>query len=317
MPRGRSENSKPEKNLLNLLTCRVLLIGFVILAFVSCANNKRSPEGNVTYTDDLGRTVLIPDTPERVVTLAPNLTEIIFTAGADSLLVGVSNVDDYPPEVQSLPRYSILPVDFETIATLQPDLILATTHINSPRDAQTLEALGFPTVFLSFESISDVFEGIRTVGQLLGTGRVADSVVDSLTNQMNRLSEITSDISNPPDVLFLISDEPLFSFGRESYVHELINLAGGNSVTGKIDAVAPILNDEFVLANNPDVIIGTFGDEYSAAQLLDEHPTWSSVAAVQNERVYTIDENLVLRPGPRLIEAAWLMARMLHTEVFE
>lgn len=265
-----------------------------------------------TYTDALGRTVHLSKTPTRVVALAPSLTEVLYTAGAGDLIVGVTISDDYPPEVESLPRFNTLPVDFEAIAALEPDLVLATDQINSPRDAATFESLGIPTFFLPSSSVEDVISSIRTVGDLLGTSEAANRAADSLEQRIQMLEAATSRIEVRPSVLFLISADPLFSFGRESYVHDLIEMAGGTSATADLTAIAPVLSEEFVLTIKPDVIIGTFGKTFDADDLLSAHPTWAVVPAVRNRRVYTIDDSLIQRPGPRLIEGAYQMAELLH-----
>lgn len=282
------------------------------MPLAGCADNHPEASAPGAFTDALGRTVRLPETPERVVTLAPSLTEVLYTAGAGNRLVGVGISDDYPPQVVDLPRFSTLPVDFEAIASLQPDLVLATDQINSPRDAATLEALAIPTFFLPAQSVTDVISSVRTVGELLGTSFAANRAADSLEQRIASLEAVTSQVEDPPSVLFLISGDPLFSFGRESYVHDLIEMAGGKSATANLTSVAPVLNEEYVLTVEPDVIIGTFGEAYDAGDLLAEHPTWAAVPAVRDRRVYTIDDSLIQRPGPRLIEGAYQMARILH-----
>ena len=122
--------------------------------------------------------------------------------------------------------------------------------------------------------------------------------------------------ADSPFELFLIGDDTLYAFGDESYVHDLIALAGGRSATEAIGTNAPILSDEFVLTTKPDVIFGAFGEDYDPARLLALHPTWDIVPAVVNGRVYSLDPSLILRPGPRLVEGAQQMAIKLHPALF-
>lgn len=296
--------------LFGLLLLTTLLVG------CSDADHASPTQQPRTFTDDLDRTVSLTPPIERVVTLAPNLTEMVFAAGAGSTLVGVTTADDYPPAVDTLPRFGALPVDFEAIAALDPDLVLATDQVNNPRDAETFAALGIPIAFLSFQGVLDVLDGIRTVGTLLGTERQANRTADSLNAQIEWLRRTTDDLDERPLTLFLIDDETSFSFGHQSYIHDLIALAGGRSATADLATNAPILSDEFVLTKKPDVIIGTFGTAYDPQRLLAHHPTWDVVPAVQNERVYSLDGDLLLRPGPRLVEGTQQMARMLHPDLF-
>ena len=280
-----------------------------------CADRSALPDAATTFTDDLGRTVQLPDTIDRIVTLAPSLTEVVFAAGAGDRLVGVSVADDYPPAVDTLPRYNTFPIDYEALVALTPQLVLATSQVNSPRDADALAALGIPTAFLSFTSLEDVLHGIRTTGTLLGTAEAADSTADALTAEITTLRRRTAALPERPLVLFLIDDATLYAFGPESYLHDLIALAGGRSATADLQTEAPVLSEEFVLRTQPDVILGAFGEGYTADDLLALHPTWSVVPAVRDARVYSVPPNLVLRPGPRLVEGARRMAALLHPQL--
>ena len=301
-------------------TCILLLILFTFTAGCEpthVPDSSVAEQRNRTIEDDLGRTLQMPDTIARVVTLAPNLTEIVFAAGAGHTVVGVGRPDDYPAAVDTLPRYSVYPVDFEAVAALRPDLAFAAEQVNSRRDADMLSTLGIPTYFMASSTLNDILDGILTAGELLGTSEAAAHAVDSLRSRKHTLAEVTSEVARRPLTLFLISDETLFSFGRESYMHELIELAGGRSATGELDMTAPILSEEFVLSIEPEIIIGPWGDDYDASRLLELHPTWDVIPAVENGRVYGVEASIVERPGPRLIEGAWAMARRIHPDLFE
>jgi iron complex transport system substrate-binding protein len=268
-----------------------------------------------TFTDDLGRTLSLESPLRRVVSMAPSLTEVVFAAGAGDRLVGVTTVDNYPPAVDTLPRFDAFNLNFEAVAALNPDLVLATDQVNNPQHAETLAGLGIPTVFLSFRSLEDVMRGMRTVGRLLGTASQAEAAAVALEQSRLALQAHTDTVSTRPLVLFLIGDETLYSFGPESYIHALIALAGGRSATAALTTEAPILSEEFVLNARPDVIVGGWGTAYDPARLLALHPAWANVPALRDGRVYSLDPDLVLRPGPRLLEAARQMARLLHPEL--
>ncbi|HMB93606.1 MAG TPA: ABC transporter substrate-binding protein [Rhodothermales bacterium] len=266
-------------------------------------------------TDDLGRTIVLPDTIHRVVTLAPNLTELVFTAGAGSRLVGVTTADDFPPAVERLPKISALPLDFEALAALNPDLVLATDQVNSPDMADTFAALNIPIYFFSYNDVEGLLRSLHTTGDLLDTPTRAAAAADSLQDALDALGERTAEMDKPL-TLFLIGDDTLYSFGDESYIHDLIAIAGGRSATEDIGTNAPILSDEYVLTTKPEVIFGAFGENYDPAHLLEQHPTWDIVPAVANGRVYSLDPSLILRPGPRLVEGTRQMAMRLHPALF-
>lgn len=267
--------------------------------------------------DDLGRTVAVPRPVERVVTFAPSLTEMVYAAGAGRKLVGVGFPDDHPPAVESLARFSTYPIDFEAVAALEPDLALATDQVNSPRDAETLQGLGIPTYFLSFQSLENVFSGLIAIGNVLGTSAAAEHAVDSLRRELQDIRTRTSSAHSRPTVLVLIGPETLFSFGGESYVHEMVDAAGGRSLTAGLDVRAPVLSEEYVLRRAPDVILGPWGNDVDAAELLQHHPSWTAVPAIRDGRVYGIDGSLIERPGPRLVAGIRELARRLHPLLFE
>ena len=288
---------------------------FLLLAVAACSPRQETPTESNRVTDDLERTLVLPDTIHRVVTLAPNLTELVFAAGAGSRLVGVTTADDFPPAVETLPKISAVPLDFEALAALNPDLVLATDQVNSPDMADTFAALGIPVYFFSYNDVEGLLRSLRTTGDLLGTSDRAAIAADSLQEALDALAKRTENVDKPL-TLFLIGDDTLYAFGDESYIHDLIAIAGGRSATENIGTTAPILSDEYVLTTKPDVIFGAFGEDYDPAKLLEEHPTWDIVPAVVNGRVYSLDPSLVLRPGPRLVEGTWHMAMKLHPALF-
>lgn len=290
----------------------VLLALLPLLVLAACTSS--SEESPTQVTDDLDRTMSLDRPIERVVSLAPSVTELVYAAGAGSTLVAVTTSDDYPPAVDTLPQVSALPVDFEAVASHEPDLILATDQINSPGDTDTFEALDLPVYFFSFSSVDDILEGLRTTGGLLGTEQAAADSVQALEAHIETLRTRAEAIptEDRPRVLVLVGDETLYSFGRGSYIHTLVELAGGRSITADLDTQAPTLSDEYVLTEKPDVIIGAWGEDYDPSRLLDFHPTWDVVPAVQNDRVFSLPPGLLLRPTPRVIDGAQRMFHLLH-----
>ncbi|HEX7071550.1 MAG TPA: cobalamin-binding protein [Rhodothermales bacterium] len=284
----------------------------LLVACVSCGDAGRAQGERVQVVDDLGRDVQIETPIRRVVTLAPSVTEVVFAAGAGDRVVGVSTADNFPPEVRSLPQFSTYPVDFEAIVGLGPDLVLASDQVNHPQQITALERLGIPSYFLSARELDDVPDLVRRVGHLLGTDDVAERAADSLEQGMEQLAAVTSATDERPVVLVLAGSDPLYAFGSESYVHDLVELAGGVSATGDVGTSTPVLSDEFVLRAKPDVIVGTDSITFTPDGLLELHPTWDVVPAVANGRVYAIDPDLIYRPGPRLLDGARVLAGMIR-----
>lgn len=289
---------------------RHLALPFFALCLLGCGER---PEAPSAYTDDLGRRVEVVEAPERVLALAPNLTEILFAIGEGGRLVGASPADTHPPGLDSLPAFSTYPLDVEAVVALRPDLVLATDQINNPADAGALAEAGIPTYFFRFDEIADVPRALRAVGALLGVEPAADSAATAFEERVQRLADRTAS-ADRPRVLLLIGDETLFAFGDGSYTQRLIEAAGGESVTAGFAGEAVTLSEEFVLEAAPEVIVLALGPGYDAAELTRLHPAFASVPAVRSGRVYGMDPDLLLRPGPRLAEGAETLARLLRDD---
>jgi iron complex transport system substrate-binding protein len=285
----------------------------IILTVSGCTSRQTRTGPFHSVVDALERSVEFRFPPERVVTIAPSVTEIVFASGAMSRIVGVSTADDYPPEVENIFKFSALPVNFEAIVGLRPDLILATTQVNGPTDAETFAHLGLKVFYLNTRSLDDIIVAVETSGELLGTSDIARSAARELRRRVDSLSTLTESIKSRPKVLFLISDKALYSFGSDSYVQDLIRLAGGESIAGSISSENPVLSNEFVLKSAPDVIIGTFGEDYDTDDLLSARPTWAIVPAVRHNRVFTVNGDLILRAGPRVVDGAYELYHILQS----
>ncbi len=284
----------------------------LLLVLAGCSSSVNSEH---VVEDDSGRTVHLPAQVDRIAPIAPSITELLFASGAGPKVVGVSFHDDFPPAVDSLPKYSLIPMDFEAIVALDPDLVIASEQVNSPKDADTFAALGIPVYFIAVHALGDVPKALRTLGELLDTSDIAVKRATELEDSLALLSSLTADLTDRPEVLFLIEYATLYAFGKGSYIHNMIDLAGGFSVTGTHATRFPVLTDEFVLEAQPDVIACTFGEPFEDSSLLEYHPTWDILPAVQSGRIYRVTPDFYLGPGPRLVNGAWELAGILHPDI--
>ncbi len=289
---------------------------FIILAcfaFGSCRpdtpqTNTTSQSDAITIIDDAGRTLSLPHTPHHIIPLAPNLTELLYAIGAGDQVAAVSLADDFPPEIDSLPKFSSFPVDYEALVALQPDVLIATDAVNNPRDADQFTTLGLHVLYYSFKTLDDIPRVMRELGKLTGNPTDANQAAADLESRVQAVMDRVSQ-AEPVNALFLIGAEQLYAFGQGNYIHEAINRAGGNSLTADIEAMSPVLSEEFILTAQPDVILGTFS---STEQLRTHHPALQNVPALINNRVCLLPPSLVLRPGPRIVDGIEAMAHCLH-----
>jgi len=298
---------------------------FLTLFILGCQASPQSPDesqiatlssspstDSIFVTDDLGRRVLLTRYVSRIVPIAPSMTEVLFAAGAGPNIAAVSHADNFPEDIKTLPRFNSLPMDYEALVRIQPDIILGTDQINNPRDAHLFESLGTPVLYFSFNSWADVPRVIRYVGMITGNSEKSDATADSLEQRVETLQEQIREEVARPRVLILIGSEKLFTFGKDSYVHELIEIAGGFSITESLDSSSPELSEEYVIEADPDLILGTFARE---VDLLENHPSFQSVPAIRNNQICMVEASLILRPGPRLVQGMEEIADCIRTLV--
>lgn len=284
-----------------------LLLG--ALALGAC---RSGPAGDVT--DDLGRGLTLDGTPEAVLPLAPNVTELVAAAAGVDRLAGVSHSDDFPPGVADLPRFQSLPLDTEAVVALAPDLAIGSSDVNTAETADALGALDIPTYLFEFDEVADVPRALRALDTLLATTGGAPAARDF--EQRVAAVERAVDPFPRPRTLLLVGDETLYAFGRDSYASELVRLAGGDNLTDVYDGAAAQVSDEVALEMAPEVIVVLAGPDYDPTRLVARHPALLQTPAVQNGRVYGLDPDLVSRAGPRLADGLERLARLLHPEAF-
>ncbi|MFQ5945643.1 MAG: ABC transporter substrate-binding protein [Anaerolineae bacterium] len=274
------------------------------------------PESPVvrTFTDDAGRRVRIEGTPERIVALAPNLTEIVFSVGAGEALVGVSDFSDYPAEAKEIPSVGGFPLNIELIVSLEPDLVLA-AGITSLEDVARLEDLGMTLLYLDPMDLDGVLESIRTVGDVMGRDQEAEVLVDSLRDRLEAIGDRTDSMETRPRVYYEI-DPTLYSGGPGSFTHELIDLAGGANIAAGAASPFPQMSAEEIIAADPEVILFSHAKYGGTVSEIAGRPGWEAMTAVESGAIYPIDPDLVDRPGPRILDGLEAMARLIHPDLF-
>jgi iron complex transport system substrate-binding protein len=275
----------------------------------------------LTVTDDLGRKVTINKLPQRIISLAPSVTEILFALGLDNRIVGVTDYCDYPEAAKAKPRVaSYTTPNMEKLISLQPDLVLAES-IHEKTVLPALEKLGLSVFVTSETSIDTVLRGITVIGQMNGKTTTAKQLVNSLSGKIKAISAKTDAL--PKDkrfrVLYVVWHQPIWTMGSDTYVDDLIRTAGGaNIFYGDFDK-SRVVSLESIVTKNPQVIIvtgmATSGDLVYNSIKSEER--LKPVDAVMNNRIYKIsDSNLIERPGPRIIDGLAEMAKLIHPEIF-
>jgi iron complex transport system substrate-binding protein len=268
--------------------------------------------------DRLGRVVRIPIDPVRVVSLAPSVTEVVFALGQDQKLKGVTQFSNYPPEAKNFPRVgSYVHLDVEKIVSLRPDLCLAIKDGNPIDAIRRLEGLNIPVYAVDPRNLDAVMEMISDIGNLLDAVRQAEMIIKDMKERIEKVKTLVSRIQERPKVFFQIGVAPIVSVGTQTFLHELITLAGGYNLTqGGVSY--PRMTVEQVLAMGPDVLIITSmtrGQSFDAVRA--QWKRWESIPAVKNNRIYLVDSDIVDRPSPRLVDGLEMLVHYINPELLK
>jgi len=308
----RELRSNPKKEIASLsLAMTILSISILLWATVSYSTSLR-------FIDEVGREVVFPHPPQRIVSLAPNITEILFYLGLDEEIVGVSIHCNFPEKAKSKVRVgSYISLDFERITFLKPDLVIATGAGNTRDMVDRLGKLGFPTYVIFPKNFNDILKSIDHLGQVVGREKEAMGIILGIKQRRQRVIELTKGLSRPK-VFLQIGEAPIVTVGKGSFADDLIHLAGGENIAGKEKEMYPRLGMEEILKRSPEVIlISSMNPKGDYQRVLQEWSRWKMIPAVKNGRVHLIDSDLIDRPSPRIIDGLEEITRILHPERFK
>lgn len=277
---------------------------------LSCAPNAQAaqaPQAAITVIDDAGATVSLAAPVKRVISLAPHATELIYAAGGGAKLVGAVSYSDYPPAARQVPRVGDnTALDLERIVALKPDLIVVWRHGNAQQQLDALAKLHVPMFASEPRRLDDVATNLIRLGALFGTPQVANAAASAYRAQIARLRERYA--ARPAvSVFYQVWDDPLMTLNGAHMVSDVIDLCGGRNVFAKLAPLVPVVSTEAVLAANPEAIITTrMGATAPDKPLskLDKWRAWPGVTAVARNNLFTIDGDLLDRPGPRIPQGA-------------
>ena len=274
-----------------------------------------SEDDGILLVDDYGRTIKLGKIPERIVSTAPTPTEILFAVGAGDLVVGVDEYSDYPAEVLNITKVGSYTLNTEIIISLQPDLIVSSDLVPLSQ-LELLEDNGIPFVILATRTLDDVLKDIRLVGILTGHVEEANDLADNLEDRIEAVTEKTQAEGVVKPRVYL-EYYPYWTYGPGSFGNDLIALAGGKNIAENSTSEYPMLSGEFVIAQDPEIIIYTVGYmTTTTAEEISSRPGWYSITAVEEGNILSIDDNLVSRYGPRIVDGLEELAALLHPDLF-
>lgn len=270
----------------------------------------------VQVTDGTGRTLTLPALPRRIVSLVPGVTEMLYAIGAEDRLVGRTDFCDYPPAARSKPSVGgTVSPSLEGLVSLKPDLVVATSAGNSDETRRQLERLRVPLYLVDPHGLSDVFRTMTRLGALTERESRAAEVVTGLERRVRAVAVRVAALPRPR-VLYVVWPDPLIVPGRGAAVTELIELAGGESVSADGPEGYPRYSVEAAVARGPEVIILARHGAGTAPYAREKWERFADLPAIRAGRLHAVDGDLFHRFGPRVVEALEILARLLHPEAF-
>ena len=312
----------------------LLLAAFTMVVFTAACGQESSQSGStagdtsngggetaastfpVTVTDSLGRKVEIEKKPEQIGSLAPSATETLFAVGAGNRVAGVTTADDYPQQVESIEKIGdYQQTNTEKIASLGIDVIIQSFDGYTKEQAEDLEKkTGAKVVALNPTSVDEAIGSIGQIGEVVGNTEKAQVVEERLRSELGQIEQQLEG-SPRPTVFYELDYDPLFTVGPGSFIQDAIRIAQGKNVTADADQAYPQYSVEKLLQDDPEYYLAG-SSSGTTAEAIKSRPPYSSLQAVRQNKVFTINDDLVSRPGPRIVEGVREIAETLHPEAF-
>ena len=300
---------------------KTLLFTLLIVLLTAYAPQATPTSAALTFTDGLGREIKLDGPAQRVLSMAPSNTEILFAIGAGSQVVGRDSLSDYPEAANTVTDIgsTFEALNTESIVSLKPDLVLA-AEINTPEQVKQLEDLGLTVYYLKNPvTLEEMYDNLAIVAQLTGHEDEASALTESLKARVTAIDEKIAPLSSRPGVFYeLDATDPAkpYTAGKGTFITLLIERAGGYNIASDIDGYPQYSLEQVVTADPAFIILGDARYGVSPESIA-QRPGWENLRAVKNGNVVPFNDDLASRPGPRLVDALEELAKLLRPELFE
>lgn len=285
-----------------------------VLPIVFCLLTASAVHGRVLI-DQIGRTVEFAEPLTRVVSLAPNLTEISYEVGGGPTLVGATHFANHPVAAASLPKVgSYVALDIEKIVSLKPQLCLAIRDGNPKATVDRLDALGIPVYVFDPQSLEAIVDTVERLGSIYRTEARADALADGYRQRLARVARQVAGVEHRPEVFFQIDAQPIISAGFDTFLHQLLTRSGSINLAADRAGYPRYTWEELLMLEPEVVLLASMGGGHSDQELRSLWLAWPQIPAVRNDRLYVVDADLFDRPTPRLIDALEYLVGLLHPD---
>ena len=290
-----------------LVFARQVIVLTAVMALTACRPNPPSSPVLRQVTDELGRQVAIVKAPQRIISLAPSVTETLFALGAEAKLIAVTSYCDYPPETKTKEKIGDTQrPNIERIVALKPDLVIASTASQLEAFVRALENAGIPVYVSNPRNLEDALRSILAIGDITGAREQGEALTKQLQARIDQVRHRVAG-KTTPSVFVMLGAQPLITIGKGSFMTDLLTRAGGRSISETEASDYPQFSLETVIARQPEVIFLQAGEEPLPERL-------RQTPAARQGRIYHIDDDLLMRPGPRIVAGLEALAAKIHPE---
>jgi iron complex transport system substrate-binding protein len=299
-----------------------LFLASLSLMLAACSPAAAPTPQAITLTDGLNRTVTLEHPAQKIVSGAPSNTEILFAIGAGGQTIGRDEFSDFPAQAKTLPNVGGPDgkLNLEAISKLQPDLVLLAS-INTPEQVKALENLGIKVFYLANPNdFNGLYDNLKTVGVLTGHEKEATSLSGSLQQRIGAIEKKVAAVSAKPNVFYeLDGSDPSkpWTTGPQTYMDQLLALAGGQNAAHGLSSQWAQISQEELLVQNPDIILLGDGAYGTTIDQVAKRTGWDVMKAVKDGKIFTLDDNLISRPGPRMVDGLETIVKIIHPELFK
>ncbi len=290
---------------------KIIIIFVSILFFTTCTKQKVKSNPDNIVTDDLGKSFNTNSEITKIISLAPNLTELIFSLGVGNKIVGDTKYCNYPDSAKNIEKVGdLLTVDAEKIISLEPDIVFITVEGNSRSDYEKLKSLGMKVFVSNPRSYKGIKKTLLDMSKILHRENIADSLIKNWDERIKKVKK-THKLIIAQTVLFLVSTNPIFAVGQNSFMNEILTFAGLKNIAPDKSLSYPMFSREEIVKQDPDYILMYETNTNKIDEILKNYPEWYTLKAVIDKRVFYVNADLFSRPGPRFVDAVEYLNKLV------
>lgn len=294
---------------------KIVVVLTAVLTLTGCSLFAPATAGPIELTDDFDRTIALEQPAMRIISLAPSTTELLFALGVGDRIVGATEYCNYPEAALKIERMGAFDnPNLELIVALEPDLVLAASLHKEPVEA--MEGMGIPVLALDPKDFAGIYSNIRVLAAAVGREQAGEELIAQMQDKLESVTAALADVVDEerPWVYYEVWYPDPMTVGGGTFIDQIINLAGGRNIAHDLSGY-PVISEEALIERNPQVILHGHFD--ADAEMFAQREGWDIIAAVAAGEIYYVDQDIINRTGPRMVDAVEILARLFHPDIFD